>query len=126
MRIARFFFGVCLLVLLSTGFVLAQKRLKASEAKDHTGETATVCGRVESARYAASTRGQPTFLNLDAPYPNQIFTIVIWGSDRSKFGRPEAEYSNKRVCVSGKISEFRGVPEIIATEPSQLRVENPN
>src|SRR6266849_9069303 len=97
----------------------AQKKLSASEAKEHFGETATVCGEVVSTRYADSTKGQPTFLNLDKPYPNQIFTIVIWGSNRSKFGKPEVEYNEKRICVTGKIAEYRGVPEIVADDPHQ-------
>lgn len=57
--------------------VLAEKRLTASEAKNHIGEEATVCGKAASARYAASSRGQPTFLNLDKPYPNPVFTVKI-------------------------------------------------
>src|SRR6266849_1029878 len=69
----------------------AQKKLSASEAKEHFGETATVCGEVVSTRYADSTKGQPTFLNLDKPYPNQIFTVDIWGINRSKFGSPEID-----------------------------------
>jgi hypothetical protein len=58
---------------------LAQKRLSAAEAKDHFGESATVCGEVASTRYVASSKGQPAFLNLEKPYPNQIPTVVIWG-----------------------------------------------
>jgi len=73
---------VCLIVasallLLIIQPALAQKKLTAAEAKDHVGETATVCGNVVSTRYAASTKGQPTFLNLDKPYPNQIFTSYL-------------------------------------------------
>jgi len=102
---------------------LAQKKLTAGEAKDHVGETATVCGNVVSTRYASSTRGQPTFLNLDKPYPNQIFTIVIWGSNRSRFGRPEVDYKEKRICVTAKITEYRGVPEVSANDPAQITVE---
>jgi DNA/RNA endonuclease YhcR with UshA esterase domain len=101
---------------------LAQKKLSATEAKDHIGETATVCGSVASTRYAASTRGQPTFLNLDKSYPNQIFTVVIWGSNRSKFGAPESEYKGKRICVTGKITEYRNVPQIIAERPQQIQM----
>src|SRR2546426_4926707 len=82
-------------VTLVAGPVLAQKKLSANEAKDHIGEMATVCGSVVSTRYAASTKGQPTFLNLDKPYPNQIFTVLIWGSNRSKFGGPETDYKGK-------------------------------
>jgi hypothetical protein len=55
------------------------KKLTAVEAKDHIGEQATVCGKVASTRYAATSRGKPTFLNLDKPYPSQVFTILIWG-----------------------------------------------
>src|SRR5437763_5493062 len=85
---------LCLLVALALFVALvrpafAQKTLSTSEAKDHIGEMATVCGTVVSTRYAATTKGRPTFLNLDKPYPNQIFTVVIWGSDRDKFGKPE-------------------------------------
>ncbi len=117
-----------LLLTLSIGFVLlspvrAQKKLSASEAKEHFGETATVCGPVVSTRYAESSKGQPTFLNLDKPYPNQIFTVVIWGSNRSKFKTPEEEYKDKKVCVTGKITAYDGLPEIIADDPKQIRIE---
>src|SRR2546422_3385128 len=73
------------------------------QAKDHVGENATVCGLVASATFAARTKGQPTFLNLDKPYPEHIFTALIWGSDRPKFGKPEDTYKGKRICVTGII-----------------------
>jgi len=47
----------------------------------------------------------------------QIFTIVISGSDRPKFGQPEVKYQDKSVCVTDKIKEYRGVPEVIASAP---------
>jgi micrococcal nuclease len=101
----------------------AQKKITALEAKDHINESATVCGNVVSARFSASTKGKPTFLNLEKPYPNQIFTVVIWGSNRTKFGTPEIEYKGKRICVTGKIENFRGVPEIDASDPQQVKAE---
>jgi hypothetical protein len=75
------------------------KTLTAAEAKDHIGELNVVCGKVASTRYAATTRGKPTFLNLDNPYPSQVFTILIWGENREKFGAPEEKYRKKQVCV---------------------------
>src|ERR1022692_4214684 len=89
-------------ILLAVSPALAQKTLTATEAKDHIGEQGTVCGKVVSPRYAESSRGSPTFLNFDQPYPNQVFTLLIWGSDRSKFGDPETSYRGKRICVTGK------------------------
>jgi len=74
-------------------------------------------------KWSGSTLLRLTFLNLDKPYPNQIFTVVIWGSDRSKFGTPEVDYKGKRICVTGKITEFRNVPQIIADRPQQIQVD---
>jgi DNA/RNA endonuclease YhcR with UshA esterase domain len=113
-------------VLILSAFAVAaatQKKLSASEAKDHFGETTTVCGEVVSAQYAVTTSGQPTFLNLDKPYPHQIFTIVIWGNSRSKFGKPEEEYKGKRICVLGKITAYAGLPEIVANDPKQIKLD---
>jgi hypothetical protein len=99
------------------------KKLAASEAKNHIGEQATVCGKVASTRYAANTRGKPTFLNLDKPYPNQIFTALIWGENREKFGTPEEKYRDKQVCVTGKITEYRGAPEIVVSDPQSIELQ---
>ena len=98
-------------------------RLTSAEAKNHIGERATVCGKVVSAHYAARTKGNPTFLNLDEPYPRQIFTILIWGSDRPRFGDPENIYANKKVCVTGTVKDYKGVPEVIAEQPSQIEIQ---
>ncbi len=103
--------------------LVAQSTFTSDQAKSHIGEKATVCGLVASAHYAASSKGQPTFLNLDKPYPNQIFTVLIWGSDRPKFGTPERDYLRRKVCVTGMIEQFRGTAEIIARSPSQIAVK---
>jgi len=111
----------CLLVIPSP---FAQtKKLTAAEAKDHVGDRATVCGKVASTHYAKNSKGEPTFLNLDEPYPKEVFTILISGSDRGKFGTPESEYRGLRVCVTGKITTYRGVPEIVAGEREQIEIQ---
>ena len=109
-----------LLFLLTFSTAAQSNKITASEAKDHVGETRTVCGKVASTHYASGSKGQPTFLNLDEAYPKEVFTILIWGSDRPKFGTPETKYKDARVCVTGKITSYRGKQEIIATEPSQI------
>lgn len=111
---------LALLLLLLSAIVQAQSSLSATEAKNHIGGKATVCGEVASTHYAERTKGSPTFINLDKPYPNQVFTILIWGTDRTKFGNPDQAYMGKHICASGMIKEFRGVPEIVAYDPSQI------
>jgi hypothetical protein len=110
-------------VVLWSALCHAQTSISAADAKNHVGERATVCGEVASTHYAARSRGNPTFINLDKPYPTQIFTVLIWGSDRPKFGDPEEAYRSTRICVTGKISDYKGAPEIVAYEPSQIKVQ---
>src|SRR5258708_30244898 len=122
-------FGIAILsfVPLASSDLIAQaprvKQLTAGEAKDHIGERATVCGKVASTRYAATTRGRPTFLNLDKAYPNQVFTVLIWGESREKFGTPEVTYRDKHICATGKITEYRTAPEIVVTESRDIEVQ---
>jgi DNA/RNA endonuclease YhcR with UshA esterase domain len=95
--------------------------LSPEDAAGHVGENATVCGIVASAHFAASSRSQPTFLNLGKAYPAQIFTAVIFGTDRPKFGAPETKLQGKHVCVTGKIELYRGAPEVILHDADQLK-----
>jgi hypothetical protein len=120
-RRLRAAFAACVAVQVATPTVAANM-LTAAQAPEHIGEPATVCGVVASTRYAAGTKGQPTFLNFDLPYPRQMFSVVIWGSDRPKFGTPETTLMGKRTCATGTIQSFRGKAEIIATDPRQLVV----
>jgi len=120
-------FGVALFVtvwLAAAALVSAQTaHIPAREAKNHVGEKTTVCGKVRGIHFVSSGKGQPTFVHFDEPYPDQIFTLVIWGIDRSKFGRPEELYRDKDLCVTGKITIFLGIPEIVASNPNQVQIQ---
>ena len=70
--------------------------------------------------FEADTQFWPTFLDFDKPYPDQVFTAVIYGVDRAKFGMAKTSLQGKRVCVSGPIREDRAKPEIILNDPRQL------
>ena len=95
------------------------------EAHKYIGQSKTVCGVVVNTKYASTTKGSPTFLNLNKPYPNHIFTIVIWGTNRSKFDQPpENFYKGKNVCATGKIESYKGTPEIIVESPSQIKLSD--
>ena len=62
-----------------------------------------------------------TLLNLGGNYPNQLLTIMIPGKDRDKFKeKPEEVYKGKAVCVTGKIVDYKGKPEIVVSDPGQL------
>ena len=91
MKSARLSFVFSLLLLCAIATTAQTNKITAAEAKEHVGETRTVCGKVASTHFASKSKGEPTFLNLDEPYPKEVFTILIWGSDRAKFGAPGTE-----------------------------------
>ena len=108
-----------LILLLSMALLPAMAQtITAADAKSHIGEKATVCGKVAGERTATSSRGEPTFVNLDSTYPNQVFTILIWGDDRKNVG--ELPRVGAHACASGVIQDYRGVPEIVVKNGDQL------
>lgn len=96
------------------------EKIDAEAAINHVGEQAIVCGTVASAKYAINSRGQPTFLDFDRRYPDQPFLALIWGEARAKFGEPENVYMGHKICVTGTIVTYKGTPEIVLADPSQL------
>ncbi|HVT59014.1 MAG TPA: GGDEF domain-containing protein [Thermoanaerobaculia bacterium] len=97
------------------------KRIPAAEAGKYVGEEATVCGTVVGGVYADRSNGQPTFLDFDKAYPEELFRVIIWRADRAKFKEPpEQLFHDKHVCATGKIQLYHGKPEIVVRDPAQL------
>jgi len=93
----------------------------STRAGQAVGRSATIAiARVE-ASYQPNVRGQPTFLN-DAPFPNHVFTAVVWGKDRQLFRPAPEDYQGRAVCVTGPIELFQQRPQIVVSSPSQLRL----
>lgn len=93
--------------------------LTTAQAAQHAGEKVTVCGVVASAHYADTTEGEPTFVNLDQPYPAPVFTILIWGDYRDRFTPPPETWQG-RVCVTGVVRMYQGHAEMKVISPSQI------
>ncbi|MBD3615159.1 MAG: DNA-binding protein [Gracilimonas sp.] len=103
------------------GIPRPEVKINASEANDHIGEAAEVCGEVANARFIPQISGQPTFVNFGQPNPNQDFTVVIWGENRTKWEQlPENIYPKNEVCVTGRIESHEGTPQIEALSPNQV------
>jgi len=44
-----------------------------------------------------------------------LLTVVIWSDIREKLkGKPELDFKNKNVCISGKIELYKGSPQIVS------------
>jgi len=93
----------------------------SKDVAKHIGDNITTTGKVYSGRVLQSNN--MTFLNIGGDNPNQDFTVVIEGDDRSKFGTPEINLKGKTVQITGKVVDYKGKPEIIASSLSQIVVK---
>ena len=133
MTIVRtFLVMMCIAVVLPLAFAQSATppRITASDARNHVGEAATVCGKVVDTKipkYGLAGLGKPVTFDLDQPEPNPVFYFVAFGS---KDGGPEevvAAYQGKRVCVTGKITTaVSGGVFILAADRSQIKPEADN
>ncbi|HEY2782375.1 MAG TPA: hypothetical protein VGI90_16455 [Steroidobacteraceae bacterium] len=111
--------GVLLLVASSALADVSQ--ISAADAIKYVGKIATVCGQVATAKYASNANGQPAFLNLDEPYPNQVFTALVWGKDRAAFPYAPESLAHRHICVTGKVQLYREKAEIVVSSPDQVK-----
>lgn len=97
-------------------------KINTIQAIDYIGKDACVCGKVVSVKTVDNGKSNPTYINLDKAYPNQLFTVVIYGKDKGNFSYNFDSLSNKTICVSGKIGQYKGTPQIIVNSEKQIEV----
>ena len=83
-----------------------------------------VCGKVEKARFAEGSEGQPTFLYMGGAFPRHTFSARIAGANRDKFSFPLESLEGKTVCVIGKIARDASRAEIEVSSPAGLKLAN--
>jgi DNA/RNA endonuclease YhcR with UshA esterase domain len=83
----------------------------------HVGERVTVEGIVTGTHVSAKGT---EFLNFGDRYPNQDFTVVIFARSVASIGDVARLYG-KRIDVTGAVELYRGRPEIVVNESSQIR-----
>src|SRR6266540_1827688 len=106
-------------VLCAASIIAQTSNYTAADAAKHVGEVATVTDRVDGVHQ--SSKGN-IFLNMGGKYPNQAFTAWIPSASAGQFSNPQ-QYEGKTVAMSGKITLYRGKPEIIVTNVSQIIIK---
>lgn len=91
-------------------------------ASRQVGKDGMVCGKVEKARYAEGSEGQPTFLYMGGAFPRHTFSARIAGANRGKFSFPLETLEGKNVCVIGKIARDASRAEIEVSSPAGLKL----
>lgn len=86
-----------------------------TDVAKHTGETIKVFSKV----YGYKDFGSMVLVNMGGAYPNSLFTIVL-RSDAKSLGE---KLDGKSICVTGKVTDYKGKPEITVTDPAWVTVQ---
>lgn len=92
-------------------------KIGAGDATNYFSKEMIVTGKVAQ----VSIRPGIVFLNLDKPYPNSPFTLVIHPAATNQFGNLKA-LRGASVEATGVITDYRGRPEIVLSNANQLKV----
>jgi hypothetical protein len=110
-------FIILLLIAATTSSAHAQ--IAPKFAKDYVGKLGTVCGKVTGTHV---TKSGKILINFGYEYPNELFTAVIMEDDTARFTdyNPAEFPADKKICVRGRIMDYKGKPEIVVKSPSQI------
>lgn len=111
-----------LILLICSQKLFSQTRIAADDVRNHVNDSVTICDKVYGTRFLE--RLSLTLLDLGGEFPYHKLTIAIKGQNRDKFkAKPELAFKGKKVCVNGTITLYSGKPQIIVTEPDQIKIE---
>lgn len=90
-------------------------------ARDHLNRQTTVCGTVAGNPHQA--RNGNIYINLDKPFPESDVSCVIFKKDVPTFPYNPATVikDDRRVCATGRLTEYQGRLEIAVSHPRQLQ-----
>lgn len=90
----------------------------------YEGKKVTVCTEVKGI-YVSNKTKKTTFINFGKPYPNHTFVVVIFEKDLVNFSYdPSKKLKDKKICITGIVKMYKGLPEIIATKEEQIVINN--
>lgn len=82
------------------------------DAAGNIGKTVSITGKV----FGSRDMGSLYLVNMGAAYPDQLLTVVLRG-EAKKVG---SDLDSKTIRVTGKITEYKGKPQIEITDPNMI------
>lgn len=103
-------------------------------AKNKVGHVVTVIGPLLGARSRPDITGSPLWIDVGKPFPERDrLTVVLWGQNWNKFDMRELDVDTwsqtdaeglraVSICITGRVSEYKGAPQIELSTPDQIRI----
>lgn len=95
--------------------VIPVKGIQLSEISQHIEQTVTVSGKV----YGVKDVKSMILVNVGGSYPNQPLTVVLKSGAKSLVSKIDG----KEIIVTGEVILYKGKPEIIVSDSSQIIIK---
>lgn len=100
---------------------LPKGAINTIDAEKYVDKKAKVCGTVVATRVLKDNKG--VVVNLDQRFPNNLFSFTIWQNNIPNFSYEPATFLlNKKICISGTISLYRGKPTSEARNEKAIEI----
>lgn len=102
---------IAFLLVFSTN-CFSQDTITTAKVKDYMDKEVCVVGKVVSFKLAAEGKST-NYINIDKPYPESIFTVVISNSYLEKLNIKIEDLKDKIIYVKGTITVYKNDPKQI-------------
>ncbi len=101
-----------------------ETKIEAFRAPFYLNQSVLACGELSEIKHFKNRH----YLNLDAPFPKQTLTLLIWNNHypqfEERFGTLD-QYLNRRFCALGVIEQYNDQLQIKLSNPHFLRLMTP-
>lgn len=103
--------AIVVLVLFST-HCFSQDTITTAKVKEYMDKEVCVMGKVVSFKLAAEGKNT-NYINIDKPYPESVFTVVISNSYLVKLNIKIEDLKDATIYIKGKITTYKNDPKQI-------------
>ncbi|WP_310558490.1 hypothetical protein [Flavobacterium sp.] len=90
----------------------SQDTITTLKVRDYMDKEVCVIGKVASFKIASEGKNT-NYINIDKPYPENIFTVVISNNHLEKLNIKIEDLKNKNILIKGKITTYKNDPKQI-------------
>jgi len=90
----------------------SQDTITTAKVKDYMDKEVCIIGKVVSFKLASEGKFT-NYINIDKPYPESVFTVVITNNYLEKLNIKIEDLKDKEIYVKGKITTYKNDPKQI-------------
>lgn len=113
---------ILLLLTISLNCFSQKDTITTDKAKEFMDKEVVIVGKVVSLKLASNGKST-NFINLDKPYPESVFTVVIFNNYLDRLKVKLDDLKDKVIYVKGKITTYKNDPKQIPEILNPISIE---